>query len=87
MDNILDTMFDTMFDHILCLFNHYRISHPNLSECWMSYLELKKRHYDVFDILQCKKVLTLIENGYPDLNRNDMVRLLLYNHSCSINNI
>ena len=27
-------------------FNMYRESHPNLSQCWIAYLGLKKRHYD-----------------------------------------
>ena len=26
-------------------FNMYRESHPNLSQCWIAYLGLKKRHY------------------------------------------
>jgi hypothetical protein len=26
-------------------FNLYRESHPNLSQCWIAYLGLKKRHY------------------------------------------
>ena len=73
MDNILDAILDN--------FNNYRISHPNLSHCWLSYLELKKRNYSEIDLSQCKKVLTMIENGCTDLNRNDMVRLLLYTHS------
>ena len=80
MDNILDTILDNILDR----FNHYRISHPNLSQCWIAYLELKKRHYSELDLSQGNKVLSFIENGYPDLNRNDMIRLLLYKHSLSI---
>ena len=68
-------------DSILERFRHYRNSHPNLSHCWLAYLELKKRHCSEMDLSQGTSVLNCIENGYPDLNRNDMIRLLLYKHS------
>ena len=76
MDNILDT--------ILNKFHRYRISHPNLADCWLAYLELKKRHYSVLDLSHAEEVLTWIEKGYPDLNKNDMVRLFIYKHSISV---
>ena len=78
MDSIIDPI---LVDSILERFKHYRISHPNLAHCWLAYLELKKRHYSEMDLSQGCRVLACIENGYPDLNRNDMIRLLLYKHS------
>jgi hypothetical protein len=72
---------DSIIDTIIERFKTYRMSHPNLSQCWLSYLELKKRHYDDFDLSEGERVLSFIENGCTDLNRNDMIRLFLYKHS------
>ena len=86
MDSIIDPILvdSILVDSILERFNYYRISHPNLSNCWLAYLELKKRHYSEIDLSQGCRVLACIENGYPDLNRNDMIRLLLYSISAAI---
>ena len=73
-----------LVDPIIERFKTYRTSHPNLSHCWLAYLELKKRHYSEIDLSQCARILANIENGYPDLNRDDMIRLLLYKHSIYI---
>ena len=48
------------------------------------YVELKKRHYSDFDLSAVERVLSCIENGCTDLNRNDMIRLFLYKHSIAI---
>ena len=64
-------------------FNLYRESHPNLSQCWIAYLELKKRHYDEFIEQQCRDVLDSLERGYADLKKEDIVRLLVYKQSLS----
>jgi hypothetical protein len=73
MDNILDT--------ILNKFHSYRTTHPNIAQCWLAYLALKKRHYSEMDLAQGEHVLACIANGIPDLKKNDMVRLVMYKHS------
>ena len=72
---------DSIIDTIIERFKTYSISHPNLSHCWVAYLELKKRHYADFDLSEGERVLACIENGCTDLKRNDMVRLFLYKQS------
>jgi hypothetical protein len=83
MDNILvdPILVDPILDPILDKFKYYRNSHPNLTNSWVAYLELKKKHYSEMDLSHGRSVLACIENGYPDLNRNDMIRVLLYSHS------
>jgi hypothetical protein len=68
-------------DNILYKFQSYRTTHPNLAQCWLAYLALKKRHYTDLDLAQGAKVLECIANGIPDLKKNDMVRLVMYKHS------
>ena len=63
------------------LFIFFRDSHPNLSKCWIEYLELKKRHCSNKDIEQSLLVLYNIAAGCKDLKREDIVRLLLYDIS------
>lgn len=65
-------------------FKMYSISHPNLSRCWIDYLELKKRHYDARAneiLMQSRTVLDWCEKGCSDLEENDIIRLLLYKRS------
>ncbi len=62
-------------------FNSYCISHPNLTECWLTYLELKKRHYSEPLVEQCEQVLTQMASGCDDLKQEDIVRILLYKRS------
>jgi hypothetical protein len=71
-------------DVLIQQFKLYCTSHPNLSNCWIAYLELKKRHYDDFIEQQCRTVLELLEQGYPDLKEADIIRLLVYKQSLSI---
>ena len=71
-------------EELIQQFNLYRTSHPNLSHCWIAYLELKKRHYDGFIEQQCHAVLELLEQGYADLKEEDIVRLLVYKQSLSL---
>jgi hypothetical protein len=71
-------------DELIEQFNLYRNSHPNLSQCWIAYLELKKRHYDELIAQQCRAVLELLALGYLDLKEEDIVRLLLYKRSVCI---
>lgn len=73
-------------DSIIDQFKMYRFSHPNLSQCWIAYLELKKRHYDAGHHDEnlsnhCFQVLDLLANGSADLPHDDIVRLLLYYNS------
>jgi len=66
-------------------FKLYRHSHPNLSQCWIAYLGLKKRHCGEFSLdavdRQCREILNQCENGCKDLDTNDIMRLLLYKRS------
>jgi hypothetical protein len=62
-------------------FKLYRTTHPNLANCWIAYLGLKKRHYDENDIKQCCGVLNLFEKGCHDLKEKDIVGILLYKQS------
>jgi hypothetical protein len=59
-------------------FNLYRSSHPNLSECWIAYLELKKKHYDADLLQKCSSVLAKFEEGCSDIKRADIIRVLFY---------
>jgi hypothetical protein len=67
----------TMID----LFNSFRHSHPNLTDLWINYLGLKKRHYTDADLDQGLLVLYNIAAGCKDLKREDIVRLLIYDVS------
>ena len=75
-------------------FNLYRESHPNLSQCWIAYLGLKKRHYgatatsdgeahyaDEKTLAQCDSVLESLKNGCADWNQKDIISILLYKQS------
>jgi hypothetical protein len=68
-------------DTIIDKFKLYSLSHPNLSSCWITYLALKKRHYDKNLLEQCEAVLDSLKNGYTDLTRNDIVSVLFYKRS------
>ena len=72
---------------MIYLFGSFRTSHPNLTELWITYLGLKKRHCDVNASINRKDidhgllVLYNIAAGCKDLKREDIVRLLLYDAS------
>jgi hypothetical protein len=73
------------FNHLISQFNLYRITQPNLSACWISYLGLKKRHYGKVDthlLDQCSLVLEHLSAGQADISRDDLLRLTLY--KCSL---
>jgi hypothetical protein len=80
---------DYSFDWIIDNFKLCSNTHPNLSHCWISYLELKKRHYNsntqtpelVNIIEQSKIVLNKIKSGHCDLKKEDIKRLILYSMS------
>jgi hypothetical protein len=65
-------------DIIVNKFKDYQTSHPNLSNCWLAYLELKKEHYGPGLAAQCRTVLAAIENGYADLSQRAILLLMLY---------
>ena len=69
------------FETLINKFNLYRVSHPNLSNLWLAYLGLKKRHYDENVARQGEQVLEWIENGYADVSYNAIVSILLYKQS------
>jgi len=72
---------------MIYLFSDFKSSHPNLTELWITYIGLKKRHCDVNasinrkDIDRGLLVLYNIAAGCKDLKREDIVRLLLYDAS------
>jgi hypothetical protein len=77
---------ETMID----LFSSFRTSHPNLTDIWITYLGLKKRHCGVNATINSRDIdhglLTLynIAAGCKDLKREDIVRILLYDASISV---
>jgi hypothetical protein len=69
-------------DSIIQNFKSYRTSHPNLANCWLAYLGLKKEHYVTPSLAaQCAQIFAAFENGYNDLNAEDIVRVMLYQES------
>lgn len=73
-----------MADHVTAIieqFKLYRVTHPNLSRCWLAYLELKKRHCDEKAIAHGNRVLEMIRHGCADWRDNDILRVLLYKRS------
>ena len=78
-------------DQYIEQFKSYDITHPNLSNCWISYLGLKKRHYEEaisidksacrILIDHCKYVLQKFSEGHNDLKRDDLLRLYIYGMS------
>lgn len=65
-------------EELITQFKRYCVSHPNLANCWIAYLELKKRHWRTDIANQALFVLNSFEQGNPDLNKNTIVSLLLY---------
>ena len=66
-------------EELIIQFKRYSVSHPNLANCWIAYLGLKKRHWCDNDIsAQARHVLNSFEQGYTDLNKNDILSILLY---------
>lgn len=76
-------------EELITQFKRYCVSHPNLANCWIAYLGLKKRHWHENDIAeqdlaeqdladQALFVLNSFEQGNPDLNKNTIISLLLY---------
>jgi hypothetical protein len=76
-----DTIMSDTMSNIIDRFKSYSNSHPNISHCWLAYLELKKRHYDKTALTQSTQVLHLLEGGHPDLKGTDIARILLFTHS------
>ena len=73
-------MYNPSIDHIIDQFEMYRSTQPNIVECWISYLALKKRHYgrDEKLIRHCEHVLHNLSLGHCDITRDDLLRLTLY---------
>jgi hypothetical protein len=75
-----------MINEIIAQFKLYQHSHPNLTRCWLHYLELKKRHYDANSLgttslgEQCAPVLNSLAAGFADLTHADIIRLIVYKH-------
>jgi hypothetical protein len=77
-----------VIDQYIEEFNSYRITHTNLANCWISYLGLKKRHYEEAILIDksackilidhCKHVLQKLSEGQGDLARDDLLRLYIY---------
>jgi len=79
----MTTNADISFDQLIARFNLYRNVHPNIVACWISYLGLKKRHYELDSSLlgHCEHVLHHLSAGHEDIDRDDLLRLTLYKMS------
>jgi hypothetical protein len=77
----------TNIDNYIEQFKSYRITHPNLSDCWISYLGLKKRHYEqfpqTFEANQCAHVLQKLAEGGRDFEKDELILLTLYKFICN----
>lgn len=78
----------TLIDH----FNLYIKSHPNLVNCWTTYLELKKKHYETAASAAApsghfvanddyKIILNHLKCGEKDYTNEDIMRVLLFKAS------
>ena len=67
-------------------FNSYRISRPNLANCWLAYLELKKKHYEAHTGLleQAHHVLDAFDSGHGDIAQDDITLMIIYYHAVMI---
>lgn len=66
-------------EELIIQFKRYSVSHPNLANCWIAYLGLKKRHWHSAIAKQAIYVLHSFEQGKSDFKKNDILSLLLYN--------
>ena len=76
------------YNDIVEQFKSYSVSHPNLTNFWISYLGLKKRHCDneppdlsESELDHCYYVLEKLSAGFGDINNDDLIRLMLYKFS------
>jgi hypothetical protein len=76
------------YNDIVEQFKLYSISHPNITNFWISYLGLKKRHDDNEapdlsdeELDHCYYVLEKLSAGFGDINNDDLIRLMLYKFS------
>lgn len=84
----LNTINLNTIDYYITQLNSYRITHPNLTNCWLSYLGLKKRHYveghrvevPPADLIRCEYVLQQMSAGQTDFNSDDLVLLMIYTY-------
>lgn len=75
---------NNLIDH----FNLYKKSHPNLVNCWTTYLELKKKNYgnitypigELFDN-EYKFILNYLKCGEKDYTNEDIMRVLIFKTS------
>ena len=73
---------NNLIDH----FNLYKQSHPNLVNCWTTYLELKKKNYETMaasDPVQngdneYNIILNYLKRGEKDYTNDDILRVLIY---------
>ena len=90
-ENETDINIGIVIDHYIEQFNSYLVTQPNLSNWWISYLGLKKRHYEEAILVDksackilidhCKHVLQKFSEGHGDLARDDLLRLYIYGMS------
>ena len=62
-------------------FNLYKYSHPNLTQCWLSYLE--KNSFNDKMVEQSENALRQLAAGVPDMSRADLMRVLIYSYTLS----
>jgi len=71
-------------DQLIERFNLYRSTQPNIANCWISYLGLKKRHYGAFlhpSLLRhCQHVLQSLSECHYYLSNDDLFRLTIYKY-------
>ena len=69
-------------DQLTDQFISARSMQPNIADCWISYLALKKRHYGHFAspslAAHCAQVLHNLSAGHCDFTRDDLLRLTIY---------
>jgi|688.fasta_scaffold734808_2 hypothetical protein len=72
---------NTLIDH----FNLYKQSHPNLVNCWTTYLELKKKNYGTIaasvPALEYNIILNYLKCGEKDYTNEDILRVLIFKTS------
>jgi hypothetical protein len=78
---------NNLIDH----FNLYKQSHPNLVNCWTTYLELKKKNYETIQTPapapngdsdnDYNIILNYLKRGEKDYTNDDILRVLIYKTS------
>jgi hypothetical protein len=70
-------------NNIINSFTLHRESHPNLSSCWLSYINYKKNNFDINHKLieHCNHVLQCIDNGVIDYSMRDIINIFIFKNT------